>query len=125
MLPRRHQTVQVVRVHSGGPAPAARLFTREPDEIEIVPVEDLDAPIGPRRPGERWNRIDDELEVALAGANRVLRVLLLVDVIQQRTPPDDMAVGPTKRERLAVKPSIHAVRSAESLDDLVWTTGRD
>src|SRR5262245_56942560 len=101
------------------------MFRGEADEIEIVPVEELYAAVGPRRPGERRYGVDDELDVALVGANRVLRALLLVDVVQQHTPPKDASVGTTKRKRLAPKPAIHAVRSAEPLENLVGTTGGD
>ena len=67
-LPRRRQAVHVLRVDRSRPAPIARLFRGKAHEVQIELVEELGASIGPRRPGQRRNRVDDELEIALARA---------------------------------------------------------
>ena len=53
LLPRGRQADQVLRVDGGGPAPSARLLRREADEVQVVPVEEVGAPVGPRRPDQR------------------------------------------------------------------------
>ena len=69
----RRQTVQVVRVDRSRQAPTARLFRRKADELQIVLVKELGASIGPRRPGQRRNRVDGELEITFARSETALR----------------------------------------------------
>ena len=92
-LPCRGQTVQILGVDGSRPAPTARLFRRKADEVQIVLVEELGASIWTRRPGQRRNRVDDELEIAFARAERLLGTLPLVDVRQQHAPANDVAAG--------------------------------
>ena len=124
-LPRRRQTVQVLRVDGSRPAPTARLFRRKADEVQIVLVEELGASIGTRRPGQRRNRVDDQLEITLARARGLLGALALVDVRQQHAPANDVAACIAKRKAAVLEPAIDAVRPPESLHDLVWTAGGD
>ena len=87
-LPCRRQTVQILRVDGSRPAPTARLFRRKADEVQIVLVEELGASIGPRRPGQRRNRVDDQFEIAFARASGLFGAFALVNIesrLYQRT----------------------------------------
>ena len=124
-LPRRRQTVQILRVNGSRPAPTARLFRRKADEVQIVLVEELGASIGPRRPGQRRNRVDDELEIALARREGLLGALALVDVDEQVVPADDVPVRIPKRKSARLKPAVDAIETSSAYFELEGLTGRD
>ena len=124
-LPRRRQTVHILRVDGSRPAPTARLFRRKADEVQIVLVEELGASIGPRRPGQRRNRVDDELEIALARREGLLGALALVDVDEQVVPADDVPVRIAKRKSARLKPAVDAIERRARYFELEGVTGRD
>ena len=70
---------------------------------------------GASRPDEptsqRGNRVDDELEIALACRDRFLGALAIVDVDKQVVPADNAPVGIPKRKSAGLKPAIDAVET--------------
>ncbi len=107
------------------PAPTGGLFQRNTDEVQIVLVEELGTAIWTRRPGQRRNRVDDELETASPAGESLLGTLPLVDIGQEHAPVNDVAGGIAKRKSVVLKPAIDAIRPPEALQDLVWGAGRD
>ena len=74
-----------------------------------MPIEVVGASIGPGRPGERRNRIDNLLKIALARADCVFGPFPIVNVRQEHAPANDAGIGISNRRTATLKPSIHAV----------------
>src|SRR4029079_3192859 len=83
---RRSEVVQVVRMDGRHPAPAACVLFGKAGEVEIVLAEEFATAIRKRRPGQRRNRVYDQLEIAFARAEEVLRAFQVIDVRDQRIP---------------------------------------
>ena len=92
---------------------------------QIVLVEKVGVSIRACRPGQRRDRVGDQLEVPLARAQGVLGALPLVNVRQQDAPANDVVAGITKRKTAVLEPPIDAIRSPKPLHDLVWSARAD
>src|SRR5271154_591506 len=91
-LPRGRQAGQVLRVDRSRPVPVLRLFRREACVVKVVLVEELGGAIRTRRPCQRGNGVDDQLEVTFTRAQSIFGPLPIVDVRQQDAPPNDLSV---------------------------------
>ena len=65
-LPGSSEPVQVIGMDRDRPAPILCLLSREAHIVEIVLVEEFGSAVRTRRPRQRGNGVDDELEIALA-----------------------------------------------------------
>src|SRR5262245_58011072 len=106
-------------MHGSGPAPATCLFRRQANEVQIVPTEELSAAVGARRPGERRNCVDDQCEVALAVAERVLCALALVDVRQDDIPAGDPPIGTAQRKPTDLTPPVDAIEPPDTCIEII------
>jgi hypothetical protein len=96
------------------PAPTARLFRRKADEVQKVLVEELGASIESRRPGQRRNRVDDELEIMLARRESLLSAFALVNVDEQVVPADDVPVRVPNRKSARLEPAVDAIETSSA-----------
>src|SRR5438132_8781069 len=122
-LPRSGHTVQVVRVDGSHPAPIPRLLRGEAYEVQVVLVEEFGVSIWSGRPRQRWNRIDDQFQIAFPAPERLLRALSRVDVGMQCVPARDTPVR-IQREPANLKPSVNAIKTSNTHLDVVGNAQR-
>jgi len=118
-LPRRRQSVQILRVDRCRPAPVLHLFQAEPQVIEVMLAEEIGGAIHARRPRDRGNGVDDQLEIAFAGAHRFVRALPVVNVRQQPAPADNPAFRVAEWRASTLKPAIHPIRPPQTVFALI------
>src|SRR5918995_7505723 len=112
-------------VDGSRPAPTAGLLGRKADVVQIVLVEELGASIRTRRPGQRRDRVDDELEVTLARGERLLGAFALIDVDEQVVPADDVPVRIPKRRSARLNPAVDTIKASSPYFHLEGLAGCD
>ena len=93
--------------------------------IEDRSVDEFELAAGRESGDEPWNAVHDQARLTFAFAQRILGALPLVDVRQQHAPANDVAACIAKRKAVVLEPTIGAVRSPESLHNLVWAARGD
>ena len=107
------------------PAPTARLLCRKADKVQEVLVEEVGAAVWTRRPGQCRNRVDYEGEIAFTPSDGILGAFQIVNVRQQHTPANDVAVRVTNRKATIREPAIDAIGPSKALHDFVRCAGRE
>src|SRR5262245_4770284 len=76
-------------------------------------------------PHQCRNGFDEKAKLTLAPAERIFRLLPLVDVRQQHAPANDLPIAIAKWKAAVLNPAVDTIRATKPLHNLVRSTGRD
>src|SRR5262245_7229088 len=125
MQPPLHRRVAVIGMNEFKPASTGQGLRRVAEILDGSLIQVVEITLWSTAPHQRWNRIDDELELMFTGTQRLLCPPALVDVRQQHAPAKNLATAIADREPAVFKPAIGAIGPAKALHDLVWAAGCD
>src|SRR4030095_6290661 len=98
---------------------------REAEIFHRPLIQEVQLAFSSTTPHKCRDRLDQEPKLTFALAKRFFRALPVVDVGEQDVPSDDLTAHIPPRKPANLKPSVHAIKTANTRVEVVWLARRN